>query len=281
MRSPIFPPNRVTVMGVLNATPDSFSDGGRLTDVDAFVAAALAMQRAGAHVIDIGGESTRPGAATIPAQIEIDRVVPVIEAIAKATRVPISIDTRKACVARAALLAGAQLVNDVSGGRHDPELAGVAASLDAELLLGHLRGTPATMQESPCFDDVVEDVTRELAACIADAEAAGVRRDRIAVDPGIGFGKTLEHNLALLAHAGSIGKRLGRPLVVGPSRKRFLGQLTGDGAEHRDAATVAACAVAIFAGADAIRVHDVAMGVRAAAVAGALRGAATRSGDQR
>jgi len=281
MRSPIFPPDRVTVMGVLNATPDSFSDGGRLRDVDAFVAAALAMQRAGAHVIDVGGESTRPGAETIPASIEIERVLPVIEALAKAVAVPISIDTRKASVARAALAAGARLVNDVSGGGHDPELVAVAAGFDAELLLGHLRGEPATMQRAPRFDDVVGEVTRELAACVARAEAAGVRRERICVDPGIGFGKTLEQNLALLANAGTIAARLGRPVLVGPSRKSFLGRLTGDPVEGRDAATVAACAVAIFAGANAIRVHDVAMGVRAAAVAGALRGAAGSQEPQR
>lgn len=274
MRSPIFPPSRVTVMGVLNATPDSFSDGGRLHDVDAFVAAALAMQREGAHVIDVGGESTRPGAAAVPAALELERVVPVVEALAKAVAIPISIDTRKASVARAALAAGARLVNDVSGGRHDPALPAVAAEFGAELLLGHLRGEPATMQAAPRFDDVVEEVASELAACVARAEAAGVPRERIAVDPGIGFGKTLEHNLALLAHAGSIGARLGLPVLVGPSRKSFLGRLTGDPVEGRDAATVAACAVAIFAGARAIRVHDVAAGVRAAAVAGALRGAA-------
>lgn len=281
MRSPIFPPDRVTVMGVLNATPDSFSDGGRLRGIDAFVAAALAMQQAGAHVIDVGGESTRPGAEPIPAALELERVVPVIEALAKAVAVPISIDTRKASVAHAALGAGARLVNDVSGGGFDPELAAVVAAFDAELLLGHLRGDPATMQAAPRFDDVVADVTRELAACVARAEAAGVRRERIAVDPGIGFGKTPEHNLALLANAGAIGAQLGVPVLVGPSRKNFLGRLTGDPVEGREAATVAACAVAIFAGADAIRVHDVAMGVRAAAVAGALRGAASVRGARR
>jgi dihydropteroate synthase len=281
MRSPIFPPDRVTVMGVLNATPDSFSDGGRLCDVEAFVAAALAMQHAGAHVIDVGGESTRPGARTIGASLEIERVVPVIEALAKTVAVPISIDTRKAPVARAALAAGARLVNDVSGGRHDPEILAVAAELDAELLLGHLRGEPATMQEAPHFADVVEEVARELAECVARAEAAGVPRARISVDPGIGFGKTLEHNLALLANAGRIGERVGRPVLVGPSRKSFLERLTGDPVEGRDAATVAACAVAIFAGAAAIRVHDVAMGVRAAGVGGALRGAAGSREPQR
>jgi dihydropteroate synthase len=281
MRSPIFPPDRVTVMGVLNATPDSFSDGGRLCDVDAFIAAALAMQHAGAHVIDVGGESTRPGARTIGASLEIERVVPVIEALAKAVAVPISIDTRKAPVARAALAAGACLVNDVSGGRHDPEILAVAAEFDAELLLGHLRGEPATMQEAPHFADVIEEVARELAECVARAEAAGVLRARISVDPGIGFGKTLEHNLALLANAGRIGARVGRPVLVGPSRKSFLERLTGDPVQGRDAATVAACAVAIFAGADAIRVHDVAMGVRAAAVGGALRGAARSREPQR
>jgi dihydropteroate synthase len=179
-------------------------------------------------------------------------------------------------VARAALAAGARVVNDVSGGRFDPALLDAVAEAGAWVVLGHLRGVPATMQRAPHFDDVLAEVADELAACVARAEAAGVRGDRIAVDPGIGFGKRFEDNLALLAHAGWLAERLGRPLVVGPSRKAFLGALTGEPAAERDAATAAACAVAIFAGAHAIRVHDVAAGRRAAAVAAALREAARR-----
>ena len=273
MRSPVFPTSRVTVIGVLNVTPDSFSDGGALGDVEAVVARALAMQRDGAHVLDVGGESTRPGAATIPVAVEIARVVPAIEALAKSAVLPISIDTRKAVVARAALAAGASVVNDVSGGRHDRALLDVVAEHGADLVLGHLRGEPATMQDAPHFDDVLAEVCAELAQSIEAARAAGVALERISVDPGIGFGKRSEHNLTLLARVGEIGTRLGRPVLVGPSRKAFLGALTGDPVGARDEATVAACAIAVFAGANAIRVHDVRGGVRAAAVGAALRDA--------
>jgi dihydropteroate synthase len=273
MRSPVFRFDRVAVMGVLNVTPDSFSDGGQLADVGAVVACGRAMERDGAHVLDVGGESTRPGAAAVPVAEEIARVVPAIEALAKAVDLPISVDTRRASVARAAIAAGARVVNDVSGGRHDPALLEVAAEHDVELVLGHLRGEPATMQSAPRFADVVGEVTDELAQSIERARTAGVRDARIAVDPGIGFGKDLAHNLALLAQVGAIGARLGRPVLVGPSRKSFLGRVTGDAVDARDTATVAACAVAVFAGANAIRVHDVPGGVRAAAVGAALRGA--------
>ncbi len=278
VESEIFPRSRVTIVGVLNVTPDSFSDGGRFAragragaDVDAAVAEALAQEHAGAHLIDIGGESTRPGAAAVPTAVELSRTVPVIEALAKRTALPISIDTRKAEVARRALEAGARVVNDVSGGGFDPGLLEVVAEHGATLILGHLRGTPETMQRNPGFGDVLAEVADELERAVARAEEKGVASERIVVDPGIGFGKRLEHNLTLLAQPGWLARRLGRPVLVGPSRKAFLGTLTGDSAPERDVATVAACAVAIFAGADAIRVHDVAMGVRAAAVASALR----------
>lgn len=279
--SPIFPRERVTIVGVLNATPDSFSDGGRWvadvlapTDVTGATRAGLALEAAGAHLLDVGGESTRPGAAEVPVALEVDRVVPLIESLAKASRLPISVDTRKAAVARAALAAGASLVNDVSGGRFDPALLDEVARAGATVILGHLRGVPATMQDAPQFDDVVGEVGDELAERVAAAEAAGIAPGRIVVDPGIGFGKRLEDNLALLARVGALRARLGRPVLVGPSRKAFLGALTGDPVEARGAATVAACAVAVFAGADALRVHDVAGGVRAAAVGRALRAAA-------
>lgn len=277
--SAIFPRERVTVVGVLNTTPDSFSDGGRLlgdggaVDLDAAVAAAARMIEAGAQMIDVGGESTRPGALETPLAIEIDRTVPVVEALAKRFAVTISIDTRKAAVAAAALGAGARVVNDVSGLGFDSALAGITAVAGASLILGHLRGTPESMQRNPHFDDVLGEVAAELGVSLAKARAAGIPNERLAVDPGIGFGKRLEDNLALLANAGRLGATLGMPVMVGPSRKAFLGSLTGDPIECRDLATAAACAVAIFAGADAVRVHDVAGAVRAAAVAGALRAA--------
>jgi len=231
----------------------------------------LRMQRAGAHVLDVGGESTRPGAAEVPLAIEIARVVPILEALSKACGLPLSIDTRKGAVARAALAAGACIVNDVSGGRFDPALLEIVAEHGAWLVLGHLRGTPATMQDAPHFDDVLGEVSGELAASVARAEAAGVAPAQIVVDPGIGFGKRPQDNLALLANAGWLGERLGKPVLVGPSRKAFLGLLTGDPAGERDVATAAACAVAVFAGAHAIRVHDVGAGIRAARVGAALR----------
>jgi dihydropteroate synthase len=273
----IFPPGRVTIVGVVNATPDSFSDGGRIVsgearvDLAAAVDAAAALVAGGAHVVDVGGESTRPGARAVPEQVELARVVPVIEAIAKRFDAPISVDTRKARVAAAALDAGARAVNDVSGLRFDPGLAGVVALRDATLILGHLRGTPETMQQAPRFRDVVAEVAEELAASVASARAAGVPAERLAVDPGLGFGKDLRENLALLAHVGALRARLGLPVLVGPSRKSFLGRITGDPVDRRDVATFAACAVAAFLGVDAVRVHDAAGALRAVLVGRALR----------
>ena len=275
----IFPAYRVTIVGILNATPDSFSDGGRFVrdearlDLPAALEAAVALVSAGAQVLDIGGESTRPGSQPVSLAIEIARTAPLIEAVAKRLDVPLSIDTRHAEVARAALDAGARIVNDVSGLRHDPALARVAARAGATLILGHLRGEPATMQERPQFRDVLREVGDELAASVVAATEAGVAPDRLAVDPGLGFGKRLEDNLALLAELGALRDRLGLPLLVGPSRKSFLGALTGDPVGERDSATLAACAVAAFVGADAVRVHDVEGAVRAVAVGRALRDA--------
>lgn len=277
--SAIFRRDRVTIMGVLNATPDSFSDGGRIVREDgsvneaSAVDAAAALAAGGAHVLDVGGESTRPGAEDVPVAQEIARTARLVELLAKRFELPLSIDTRKAEVAEAALSAGATLVNDVSGLGFDPALAAVVARSDAELLLGHSRGTPQTMQQSPRYDDVLLEVGDELAASVQRAEDAGIAREKLSVDPGIGFGKRLEDNLALLANAGALRARLGLPLLVGPSRKSFLGTLTGDPPQARDVASHAACAVAIFAGADAVRVHDAAGASRAAAVAAALRDA--------
>jgi dihydropteroate synthase len=273
----VFPLDCVTIVGVLNLTPDSFSDGGRLLaagggpDREAVLRAADAMVAEGAGMLDLGGESTRPGAARVADAEEIARVAPALEALAKRFDVPLSIDTRKAAVAAAALDAGATIVNDVSGLRHDPALGELAARRGAGIVLGHLRGEPATMQKEIVFRDVVAEVGDELAQSVVKARAAGIPRERIAVDPGIGFGKRLAQNAALLARVGEIRERLDLPVMVGPSRKTFLGELTGDPPEARDLATHAACAIAIFAGADAIRVHDVAGARRAAAVALALR----------
>jgi dihydropteroate synthase len=276
--STILPPDRVTIVGVLNVTPDSFSDGGRFVRgadvaVDRAVAEARQLVAAGADWVDVGGESTRPGAEPVSEGEEIARTRPVIEALAKDLDTVVSIDTRKAAVAEAALEAGARVVNDVSGMGHEPEIGAVAARFGAGLVLGHLRGQPSTMQESVAFDDVLAEVTAELAMAVELALRAGMEREELAVDPGIGFGKELEHNLALLAGAGRLGEALGLPVLVGPSRKSFLGRLTGDPVESRDIASHAACAVGVFAGADAVRVHDVAGAVRAVAVARALRGA--------
>ncbi|MDJ0851878.1 MAG: dihydropteroate synthase [Myxococcota bacterium] len=276
-RTTIFPPDRVTIVAVLNVTPDSFSDGGRLVTgesgvkVEAAVDLAAELVEGGAHVLDVGGESTRPGAREVATGLEVERTAPVVEALAKRFGVPISIDTRKATVAQAALDAGADVVNDVSGLAHDPELGAVAARRGAALILGHMRGTPETMQRAPHFEDPVAEVASELEASVAAAVARGVGQERICVDPGIGFGKNLEHNLKLLAGVGALRERVGLPVLVGPSRKAFLGLLTGDPVEARDPASWAACAVAAFAGADAVRVHSVPGALRAVRVGRALR----------
>lgn len=247
----------VIIAGVLNVTPDSFSDGGRYASVESAVAAGLAMAEAGAHWIDVGGESTRPNAAPVAESEEIRRVVPVIERLAQALgqRVRVSVDTYKAGTARAALDAGATIVNDVSGGALDPVILEVAAKSGAGVILGHLRGLPATMMANVHFEDVVAEVIAELGDRIAAARAAGCRE--IWADPGIGFGKTLEHNLRLLASLAELRGRLGVPIMVGVSRKRFIGDLTGQPVNQRAFGTAGAVAAAVLGGAAAVRVHDV------------------------
>jgi dihydropteroate synthase len=273
----IFPSDRSTIVAVLNVTPDSFSDGGRFArasgelDVAAAVAAGLASLRDGAHVLDVGGESTRPGAAAVATAVEVARTAPVLRALAKATDAPLSIDTRKAAVAEAALEAGARVVNDVSGLRFDPELARVVARFEATLILGHMRGTPDAMQRHIHFEDLLGEVASELFESVERAREAGVPRERLVVDPGLGFGKTASQSLSLLASVAWLRERLRLPVLVGPSRKSFLGVLTGDPVEAREVATQAACAVAVFEGADALRVHDAAAAARVVAVARALR----------
>jgi dihydropteroate synthase len=243
-------------MGVLNITPDSFSDGGAFLDPAAAVAHAVQMAADGADLIDVGGESTRPGAEPVAADEELRRVLPVLEQMAGAVSAPRSIDTSKAAVARAAIAAGASFVNDVTALRGDPEMAAVVAEAGVEVCLMHMQGEPRSMQEDPRYEDVVSEVKGFLEARLAHAVAKGVQEDRIWLDPGIGFGKTLEHNLELIRRLGEIAQ-IGRPLVVGASRKRFLGALTGRKEGDRLAGSLAAAVLAVERGASMLRVHDV------------------------
>ena len=262
---------RTFLMGVVNVTPDSFSDGGLHLERVSAVRHALALAEAGADLLDIGGESTRPGAGVVPVQVELDRVLPVIEAIRAATDVPISVDTRKTEVAREALRVGAVLVNDVSGLGHDPGLAVAVAEAGAALAVMHIQGTPETMQVDPRYEDLVAEVIEALAGSIERAVASGVSRARIWIDPGIGFGKTVGHNLFLLRHLAEL-RVLGAPVLVGTSRKRFLGAVAGGRPhERRLAATLGSvAAVAVLRGADVVRVHDVGEAKDALAVADAI-----------
>jgi dihydropteroate synthase len=258
------------IVGVLNVTPDSFSDGGRYVSADDAIAAGLKMAEDGAAWIDVGGESTRPGATVVPEDEEKGRVLPVVEGLA--ARLPagvrISIDTYKAGTARAALAAGATVVNDVSGGLLDPAILGVAAEAGAAIVLGHLRGAPASMMERIAFTDVVAEVGAELQERIGAAGRAGCRE--IWADPGIGFGKRIEHNLALLKALPEVVARVGVPLLVGVSRKAFIGQLTGKPAAERQFGTAAAVAAVVLRGAAAVRVHDIGAARDVVAVAEAL-----------
>jgi dihydropteroate synthase len=256
-----------TIMGVVNVTPDSFSDGGRYLDPGAAVEHGRRLAAEGADILDVGGESTRPGAAEVPAAEELRRVLPVVEGLAGAGPT-VSIDTSKAAVAEAALDAGAGYVNDVTAFRGDPGLAGLVASRDVPCCLMHMLGTPRTMQDDPRYDDVVSEVKAFLDERLAFAVAEGVAEERVMLDPGIGFGKTIDHNLELLARLGEIAA-LGRPVVVGVSRKSFLGAITGREADERAVATAAANVLALERGASVFRVHDVAETLDALAVAAA------------
>jgi dihydropteroate synthase len=259
------------VMGIVNVTPDSFSDGGRWLDADAARAHAGALLEAGAAILDVGGESTRPGAEPVSAADEIARVVPVVAALAP--RAVVSVDTSKAVVAEAAIAAGARVVNDVSAGRHDPDMLRVVAEAGVGFIAMHMQGEPRTMQHDPRYDDVVTEVIDHLRARCDAAVAAGVAPEALMVDPGIGFGKTVEHNVALLAHLETIVDRVEVPVLVGASRKSFLGAIAGTGADAaaREAATVATTVWALEHGAAMVRVHDVAASVRAAAIVDRLR----------
>jgi len=248
-------------MGVLNVTPDSFSDGGKFLGVDLAVEQAREMARAGADIIDVGGESTRPGAAAVSAEEELGRVLPVIERLRDMV---VSVDTTKVVVAEQALAAGARIVNDISALRFDSRMVEVVRDAGAGVVLMHMQGTPRTMQQSPHYDDVIAEVRSFLAERVAFAESHGLKKSQIAVDPGIGFGKTVAHNLQILARLGEFGS-LGCPLLVGTSRKSFIGKLLGQreagrrpGMDGRLWGTAATVAWAVAQGAQVVRVHDVA-----------------------
>jgi dihydropteroate synthase len=246
-----------TLMGVINVTPDSFSDGGLYLDRSAAVAHGRALADEGARILDIGGESTRPGAAPVGAEEELRRVVPVIEGlVAGGVAARISVDTSKAAVARAALAAGATMVNDVTAFRGDAAMAPLVAAADADCCLMHMLGDPRTMQEDPRYDDVVSDVKAFLEERLAFAIAQGIPESRVLLDPGIGFGKTIEHNLELLRRLDELAA-IGRPIVIGTSRKSFLGRITGRPAAERLPGTIATNVLAYLHGARVFRVHDV------------------------
>ena len=247
---------RPLVMGIVNVTPDSFSDGGRYAAAEAAVAHGLELVRQGADLLDVGGESTRPGSAAVPPREELERVLPVVEALAARAGVPVSVDTSKAEVARPCLQRGAQIINDVTA-LGDPDMAAVVRDARAGLVLMHMQGTPATMQLDPHYEDVVRDVARFFRERLDRAAAAGIAPGQVVLDPGIGFGKTLEHNLQLLARLDEF-QALGRPLCLGVSRKGFLGKVLGRPVERRLAGSQAAALYAMSRGAvQVVRAHDV------------------------
>ncbi|MBO2519244.1 MAG: dihydropteroate synthase [Firmicutes bacterium] len=256
-------------MGILNVTPDSFSDGGQYLDPGRAVARGLEMVAQGADLIDVGGESTRPGAEPVPVEEELRRVIPVIRRLAREVRVPISIDTYKARVAEAAVDAGARLLNDISAGRFDPEMPRLAARTGLPLVVMHMKGTPRTMQEAPWYEDVVGEVDQFFRERIQALTEAGVAREQLILDPGLGFGKRTQDNLVLLGQLGRF-RHWGLPLLVGPSRKSFLGEVLGTPPQDRLEGTLAAVVTAVVQGADLVRVHDVEAIDRARRVVDAL-----------
>ena len=265
-------PRPTLVMGIVNVTPDSFSDGGRYLDPEAAIAHGKELVAQGADLLDIGGESTRPGAEPVPADEELRRVLPVLRGLAREVNVPLSIDTLKPVVARAALAAGASIVNDVAAVLHrgDHGLQGVLAETGAGYIAMHMQGTPATMQDHPVYTDVVAEVREFLAGALDDLVAGGVAREQVALDVGIGFGKALDHNLELLGGMTAF-RQLGRPMVLGVSRKSFLGRLTGRPVGERLAGALAATCLAYERGLEIVRTHDVAEVVQALRVAEAIR----------
>jgi dihydropteroate synthase len=247
---------RTHVMGVLNVTPDSFSDGGRYYETDEAVEHGLQMARDGADIIDVGGESTRPFSQKLSVREEIDRVIPVIGALRDLLSIPISIDTYKSEVAREALRAGASIINDISALRFDPQMASVVAQGDGPLILMHMKGTPENMQVNPSYDDLISEISRFLKGAIERSVAAGVREELILVDPGIGFGKTFEHNLRIIRELSRF-RSLGRPVLLGTSNKAFIGHILQKGINERETGTMATVAAGVMNGAQVVRVHNV------------------------
>jgi dihydropteroate synthase len=259
------------IMGIVNVTPDSFSDGGRHFDRDVAIECGLRMVDDGADIIDIGGESTRPGADPLPLEEELRRTLPVIEALAKRVGVPVSIDTYKADVAKRALDSGASMVNDISGLRFDPEMAKTITHHKVPVVMMHIKGTPKHMQANPVYDALIPEIVEYLRGSISMAAEAGIGEDMIVVDPGIGFGKTFDHNLEILGNLDAF-TMLGKPVLVGPSRKAFLGRILGNAAPFdRVEGTAAAVAISILNGANMVRVHDVKEMARVAKVADAIK----------
>jgi len=261
---------RPLIMGVLNVTPDSFSDGGRYATTGEAIEQGRRLSAEGADIIDVGGESTRPGSEPVPVEVELERVVPVVRELAQELRTPISIDTQKARVAEAALEAGAEMINDVSALRSDPAMAALAASSGAAVVLMHMQGDPKTMQLRPHYGEVVGEVADWLAERVEAAVSAGVKRDRLLVDPGFGFGKTLGHNLELLRRLGEL-HRLGLPVVAGTSRKSMIGAILDRPVQERLNGTLATVACAVLAGCHVVRVHDVAPTLEVVKVCEAVR----------
>jgi dihydropteroate synthase len=262
---------RTYIMGILNVTPDSFSDGGKYFDKERAVEQALRMQDEGADIIDIGGESTRPGAEKISVEEEIDRVVPVIEALANKVNIPLSIDTYKSAVAEEAILSGASIINDISGLRFDPQMPRIAARNNVPVVIMHIKGTPENMQKRPVYKALISEITDYLREGVEIARNAGIADDKIVIDPGIGFGKTIEHNLEIIQKL-NVFSGLEKPILIGPSRKSFIGRiLDALPAAERLEGTAAAIAIGIFNGANIIRVHDVKEMGRVARVADRIK----------
>src|SRR5215475_6928956 len=261
---------RTVLMGIINVTPDSFYDGGKRLDPDRAVADGMSMVEAGADILDIGGESTRPGAGVVSMEEELRRVLPVIRGLRRNVKVPISIDTYKAPVARAALMEGADIVNDISALRFDSQMGLLVAAEKVPVVLMHMQGTPQTMQAEPHYKDVLREVQDFLAAQVRFAIEVGVDRENIIIDPGIGFGKTLEHNLTLLRGLPALAS-IGQPLLVGASRKTFIGKILGVEPDERLEGSLAAAIAAVFGGAHILRVHDVNETRKAIRVADAIR----------
>jgi len=261
---------RTLIVGILNVTPDSFSDGGLFLNVQEAVLHGVRMVEEGADILDVGGESTRPGSEPVSLEEESRRVLPVIEGLAKRVKVPLSIDTTKSQVAERALEAGAALVNDTSGLQDDPRISTVAAKNGAALVLMHRKGQPKVMQKDPRYDDLIGEIASFLKASARKAKEAGVGEDQIIIDPGLGFGKTLEHNVYILNHLEELSS-LGMPVLVGPSRKSFIGKILDLPVEDRLEGTAAAVAAAVLKGAAVVRVHDVKEMVRVVRMADAIR----------